>query len=75
MGESFGERVKVNKYLEYHSICPLARIGTPTPSPARECVPPETKGKGGHTRLRVKKVGGPNSDDWRILEHSVYFVG
>jgi hypothetical protein len=34
--------------LEYHSVCPLVRIGTPTPSPASECVPPpEPKGGGG----------------------------
>jgi hypothetical protein len=27
--------------------------------------PPGTKGRGGHTRLRVTGGGGPNSDDWR----------
>jgi hypothetical protein len=31
-------------YLEYHSACPLVRVGTPTPSPESECVPPGTKG-------------------------------
>jgi hypothetical protein len=40
-------------YLEYHSVCPLVRIGTP--SPASESVTHGTKG-GGHTRLRV--MGG-----------------
>jgi hypothetical protein len=51
-------------YPEYHSVCPLVRIGTPPPpSPASECVPPGTNGRE-HTRLRVRG-GGPNSDDWR----------
>jgi hypothetical protein len=45
---------KVHIYLEYHSICHLVRIGTPpASSPARECVPPGTKG-GGDTRMRVR---------------------
>jgi hypothetical protein len=42
-------------YLEYHSVCPLVRNGTPTLSSASECAPPEPKGGG----------GGPNSEDWR----------
>ncbi len=49
-------------YLEYHSVSLLFRIGTPIPSPANECVPPPGWG---HTRLRVRGSGGPNSDDWR----------
>jgi hypothetical protein len=45
-------------YLEYHSVCPLVRIGTP--SPADECVPPEPKRGGGkHTRLGVMGWGVP----------------
>jgi hypothetical protein len=29
-----GRDHKVHIYLEYHSVCPLVGIGTPTPSPA-----------------------------------------
>ncbi len=39
---------------------------SPIPSLASECAPlPGTKGGGGHTRLRVRGWGKPNSDDWR----------
>jgi hypothetical protein len=41
---------------------------SPTPSLTSECAPtPGTKGLGGggHTRLRVRGWGSPNSDDWR----------
>ncbi len=107
--ESYAWFHKVHIYLEYHNVCPLVRIWTPspagecvappvphsvchlvrigTPSPAGECVaplyhtvsvpsselgPPLTQAsvsppepRGGHTRLRVRGVGDPNSDDWR----------
>jgi hypothetical protein len=46
----------------------------PTPSLASECAPPHQKPKGGHTRLRVRGWGSPNSDDWRKAYHSAYFV-
>jgi hypothetical protein len=50
---------KVHTCLEYPSVCPLVRIGTPTPSPASECVPPPEP-KGGHTCLRAGEgVGAP----------------
>jgi hypothetical protein len=53
-------------YLEYHSVCPLVGIVTPLPSlPQASVLPPRTKGGGGHTRLRVRGWGSPNSDDWR----------
>ncbi len=57
---------KVHIYLEYQSVCPLVRIGTlhPPLPPASESLPPEPK-EGEHTRLRVRRWGGPNSDDWR----------
>ncbi len=42
-------------YLEYHSVCFLVRIGTPTPSPPSECPPGTKRGGGGHTRLRVRE--------------------
>jgi hypothetical protein len=48
-------------YLEYHSVRPLVRVGTPTPSPASECVPLGSRNqRGGHTRQR-----SPNSDERR----------
>jgi hypothetical protein len=49
------QRTYVFMYQEYHRVCPLDRIGTPShPSPTSECVPsPELKG-GGHTRLRLR---------------------
>jgi hypothetical protein len=61
---------KVRLYKEYHSVCPLVRIGTlPTPlSPASVPLPPEPGLGGRHTRLWRLWVRGwrsPNSDDWR----------
>ncbi len=39
---------------------------SPNPSLDSECSPPpRTGGGGGHTRLRVRVWGSPNSDDWR----------
>ncbi len=66
---------KVRIYKEYHSVCPLVGIGTlPTPlSPASVPLPPELGG-GGHTRLRLRGCGSPNSDDFRKAEHSDYSV-
>jgi hypothetical protein len=53
---------KVRIYKEYHSVCPLVRIGTPpTPlSPATVPLPPEPGGR--HTRVRVRGWGSHNSD-------------
>ena len=36
----------------------------PTHPLSSKCVPPWNQ-RGGHTHLRVKGLGGPNSDDWR----------
>jgi hypothetical protein len=56
---------KVHIYLEYHSVCPLVRIGTPPlPLPRASVSTPGTKG-GRHTRLWVRVGGGPKSDVWR----------
>ncbi len=51
-------------YTEYHSVCPLVEIGgigTPpcNPFPASECAPPQSKGVGGLTRLRMGGGGVP----------------
>ncbi len=59
---------KVRIYKEYHSVCPLVGIRTLpcNPSLAIECAPPPRTGRGGgHTRLRVRGWGCPNSDDLR----------
>ncbi len=54
-------------YQEYHSVCPLVGIGTLPPplSSASVPLPPEPKGGGGHTCVRVRGWGSPNSNDWR----------
>jgi hypothetical protein len=54
---------KVCIYTEYHSVSPVVGIGTL--SPASVPPPPKSRGRGGHTRLRVRGWGSPNSDDWR----------
>jgi hypothetical protein len=56
---------KVHMYLEYYSVCPLVRIGTPTPG---------TKG-GGQPRLWVRGWWRPISDDcvlcgWNCLRRT-----
>jgi hypothetical protein len=42
----------------------LSILLAPNPSLACECAPPSRTGRG-HTRLRVRGWGSPNSDDWR----------
>ncbi len=57
--------VLVHIYLEYQSVCPLVRIGTPHPlSRKRVCPPLEPKGEETHSP-EGEGAGGPNSDDWR----------
>jgi hypothetical protein len=60
---------KVRIYKEYHSVSPHRNWDSlPSPfSPASVPLPPEPKGGGGHTRLRVRGWGSLNSDDWRKL--------
>jgi hypothetical protein len=43
--------------MEYHSFCPFVVIGSPTPSPASECVSPYLGPGGSHTRLRGRGWG------------------
>jgi hypothetical protein len=50
------------RYLEYHSVCPLA---PPPPSPASAGVPPEPRGGGGGGHPPTCGGGGANSDDCR----------
>jgi hypothetical protein len=64
-GQAFKHKVHI--YLEFHSVCPLVRIGIGTPltlPQASESPPPEPTGGGGHTRLRVSRWGSPNFDDF-----------
>jgi hypothetical protein len=59
-------------YLEYHSAVPLSELGPPIPSPASECVPPETNGEGGgNTRLRVRERADPIWTTGEKAWHSV----
>jgi hypothetical protein len=53
-------------YIEHHSVCPLVGIGTPL-TPLPQASEPSTLDHrvGGHTRLRLRGWGCPNSDDWR----------
>ncbi len=52
-------------FFFYHSVCPLVGIGThPTPLlPASVPLPPEPGGW--NTRVRVRSLESPNSDDFR----------
>ncbi len=47
---------------------------SPTPLAASECALPLDQRVGGHTRLRLKGWGSPNSNDWRNAQHSAYSV-
>ncbi len=52
-------------YLEYQSICPIVRIGSPHPlTRKRACLPLGPEGGGEQHSLAAKGVGGLNSDDW-----------
>jgi hypothetical protein len=46
-------------------MSPRRNWDSPNPSLASECAPPPRTGRGGgHSRLRVRGSGSPNSDDW-----------
>jgi hypothetical protein len=56
-------------------MSPRRNWDSPNPSLASECAPPPRTGGGGHTRLRVRGWGSPNSDEWRkSLPLCAYFV-
>ncbi len=59
------------------TVCPLVGIGNLPPPLSPASVPPYPRNQrgGGHTRLRVRGWGSPNSDDWRKALHSAYSVG
>jgi hypothetical protein len=60
------ERLKYTYIVEYRSVCSFVGIGSPKPSPPQASVsPPGSKGGRSNTPLRVRGVGGPNSDDWK----------
>jgi hypothetical protein len=64
---------KVHIYLLWSTAMYVPLVGwvwdSPTPSPASECAPPpEPKGGGVHTRLRVRGWGSPNSAE-RVCPH------
>ncbi len=74
--KSFAQSTYI-QYIEYHISCPLVGIGTLPPplSPASMPLPPEPK-RGGHTRLRVRGLMSPNSEDWRKgLAHCLILCG
>jgi hypothetical protein len=47
-------------------------VKKPPHTQASDPLPPEPK-EGGHTFLRLRGRGGPNSDDWRKTQHSTLF--
>ncbi len=55
--------------VEYHSVCPLVRIGSAQPLfRKRVCSPPPPGTKGGEAKLACRfggGGGGPNPDGWR----------
>ncbi len=64
-------------YRASQCMSPRWNWDSPTPLAASECaLPPGPKGggPGGHTRLRLKGWGSPNSNDWRNAKHSAYSV-
>ncbi len=68
---SYCSNHKVRIFKEYQSVMYVHSSewnwASPNPSLASECAPPPgTKGwGGGHTRVRVRGWGSPNSNDWR----------
>ncbi len=58
--------LKVRIHKEYHSVCPSSELGlSQALSRQRVCPSPQNRVGGGHTCLRVRGWGSPNSDDWR----------
>jgi hypothetical protein len=65
---------KVHEYLEYHSVCPLVRIGTPHPL-SRERVYPHQESKGGEHSPAGEGVGRvPIRTAGKKAQQSVYSV-
>jgi hypothetical protein len=54
-------------YLEYQSVGPFVRIGSPAPlSRKRVYLPPWNQREGGQHSLASEGEGGHNSDDWTV---------
>ncbi len=61
-------------YIEYQSVCPFVRIGSPGPPLPLASVSPPPVSKGGGATLRVRGWGGPVRTIGEKAWHSVYFV-
>ncbi len=61
-GERYSQTPRAPEWMS-----PRRNWDSPNPPPASECAlpPPQTKGLGGHTRLRLKGWRSHNSDDCR----------
>ncbi len=62
------KRGGIIQYLEYHSVSPFVRFGSPAPFfPLASVSPLLNQGGGDNTRSRVRGQGrgGAHSDDWR----------
>ncbi len=55
-------------------MSPPRNRDSPNPSFASKYAPPPWNRGGGHTCLRVRGWGSPNSDGWRKAHHSAYSV-
>ncbi len=61
-------------YLEYNSVCPLVRIGSPSPLSRKRVCPPRYQ-RGGNTRLRVRGWREPSlTTGAKASWHSCYSV-
>ncbi len=61
---SFNSTTEAREYSECQAFYPVVRIGSPTPSTARECdSPPRWILGGRHTHIRMRGWGRTNSDD------------
>ncbi len=71
MGFFLKSRQSARPFLQF------SELGSPTPSPAGECVPPPSVGSGGgHTQACGEGVRGPNSEEGAVWNSRyMYFVG
>ncbi len=62
---TFPQPQSTYKYRAPQYMSPRRNWNSPTPLAASECALPPGQRVGGHTRLRLKGWGSPNSNDWR----------